>query len=177
MPAPISADDVPPGHLKFRVFAGADGLQNLVVISIAQDRDGFLWLGTEDGVYRFDGARFTHFTAEADGLSSSLIHVVGVAPGGGICAGGSTGLSCWNGIRFAREGRRGLPAVPIETMASYGGKLWVGTDGDGLYVRGDDGVFTRAPGWPGPPTATVNALWADADGLVVGNGSTVELSA
>src|ERR1041384_3473446 len=91
------AREAPPGHLKFRVFAGADGLRNLVIISIAQDDEGFLWIGTEDGVYRFDGERFTHFSVE-EGLASSLVHVVGVAPDGAVCVGSSNGLSCWDGI-------------------------------------------------------------------------------
>ena len=56
------ANDVPPGQLRFRVFAGADGLRNLVMVSIVQDRNGLLWIGTDDGVYRFDGERFTQFS-------------------------------------------------------------------------------------------------------------------
>ena len=165
--------DLPQGQIKFRVYDGADGLTNLGVASIAQDRQGFLWLASEDGVFRFDGERFTHFTIE-DGLLSRAIHVVGVDPAGEVCAGSDAGLVCWNGLQFSRA--PGLPAVAVHALASRGGILWVGTAGGGLYVRGDAGGFRPAPGWRGSPTTTVRALWADDDGLVVGDGTTVQLS-
>jgi len=165
---------VPPGQLKFRVFSGADGLRNQVIVSIAQDRDGLLWLATEDGVYRFDGERFTRFSVD-DGLSSSLALVVATAPDGNVCAGGMTGLACWDGERFSQARTHGLPAIPVLTMLSYGGRLWVGTRGGGLYVQSGNG-FVPAPGWPGSDTGSVRALWVDATGLVVGNDATVELS-
>jgi PAS domain S-box-containing protein len=167
--------DPPPGQRTFRVFDGADGLRNLVVVSLAQDDDGLLWLGTQDGVYRFDGEQFTHFSVD-DGLASSLVHVVGTAPDGRVCAGGNSGLSCWNGARFLRQAALGMPAIPVHTLVSYGGRLWVGTGGGGLYVQGADGRYTPAPGWPGAATTAVHALWADGRGLVAGNGATVELS-
>jgi PAS domain S-box-containing protein len=166
--------DVPTGKLTFRVLATPDGLANLVVISIVQDADGFLWLGTEDGVYRFDGERFSHFSVE-NGLSSSLTHVLGVAPDGAVCAGGNKGLVCWDGEQFSRAGVRALPEVPVQSLATFDGKLWVGTDGAGLYVQ-DHGAFVPAPGWPGNRATPINAIWADAAGLVIGNGATVELS-
>ena len=169
------ADELPHGLSKFRVFAGAEGLRNLVIGSLAQDGDGLLWLGTEDGVYRFDGERFKHFGVK-DGLLSSLTSVVGTAPDGRVCVGSILGLVCWNGSRFLPATRLGLPGVPVRTIAQHAGKLWVGTE-VGLYVQGDDGRFTRAPGWPGGLTTPVQALWADSEGLVVGNGSGVELSA
>jgi PAS domain S-box-containing protein len=174
---PALADRVadPPGQLTFRVFDGADGLRNLVVSSVAQDDDGLLWLGTQDGVYRFDGEQFTRFSVD-DGLASSLVHVVGIAPDGRVCAGGNSGLACWNGARFGRATALGMPAIPVHTLVSYGGRLWVGTSGGGLYVQGTDGRYAPAPGWPGAPTTAVHALWADGRGLVVGNGATVELS-
>ena len=166
--------DLPPGQSKFRVLAGADGLHNLVIMSIAQDGDGLLWLGTEDGVYRFDGERFTHFSVE-DGLVSSLTSVVALGPDGQVCVGSRTGLACWNGKRFSQDRVRGLPPVHIRSLASYGGKLWVGTETAGLYTRSEGGELVRAPGWPAG-SDTVHALWADADGLVAGSGATVVTS-
>ena len=175
---PVRADrseDVPPGQVTVRVFAGTAGLRNLVVASIAEDSDGFLWIGTEDGVYRFDGERFTRFSV-VEGLASSLVSVVGIAPDGRVCVGGGNGLVCRDGTGFSRATTRGLPPVPVLTMASYAGALWVGTDGAGLYVQGADGTFAPAAGWPGAVTTAVRALWADANGLVVGDGADVVLS-
>jgi PAS domain S-box-containing protein len=160
--------DTPLGHTKFRVFGPADGLRNLVIASIAQDANGFLWLGTEDGVYRFDGERFTRFPNES--------YVVGVGPDGNACVGYRTGLACWDGTGFSRARTHGMPEIPISTMASFAGKLWVGTDGAGLYVGDASGAFAPAPGWPGLKTTAIRALWADDDGLVVGDGATVQLS-
>ncbi|MGH9886889.1 MAG: two-component regulator propeller domain-containing protein, partial [bacterium] len=59
-----SARELPAGQRRFRGFTGADGLHNLVISSIAQDSGGFLWLATDDGVYRFDGERFTHLSLD-----------------------------------------------------------------------------------------------------------------
>ncbi|WP_431216024.1 ligand-binding sensor domain-containing protein [Puia sp. P3] len=45
----------------------ADGLAGSTVYCITQDRDGFIWMGTETGVSRFDGTHFRSFTTK-DGL-------------------------------------------------------------------------------------------------------------
>ena len=155
------------------MFAGADGLRNLVINSIVQDGNGFLWIVTDDGVYRFEGERFTHFSV-ADGLSSSDLFVVGVGPDGNACVGSASGLVCWDGTRFSHTSTLGLPAIPVHAMVSFAGKLWVGTQGAGLFVRDAAGVFAPAPGWRG--ASNVRALWADAGGLVVGDGATVQLT-
>src|SRR6266496_1572065 len=77
----LADNDVPPGQWSVRVFGAADGLSNLAITNIVQDHDGFLWLSTDDGVCRFDGERFTHFSIE-DGLVSNMFVVVGVGPDG-----------------------------------------------------------------------------------------------
>ena len=142
------AHGVPRGQRRFRVFAGADGLRNLVIGGIAQDRNGFLWVATDDGVYRFNGERFTHFSVD-HGLSSSLNFVVAIGPDGAPCVGSPNGLVCWNGTRFSQSGTRGLPRASIHAIVTFTGKLWVGTDRGGLYVQDGSGGFIPAPGWPG----------------------------
>ena len=42
----------------FRHYGIADGLQNLAVLSLAQDRAGYIWAGSEGGLYRYDGSHF-----------------------------------------------------------------------------------------------------------------------
>ena len=175
MASSASADDVPRGQSRFQVFAGDDGLRNLVLGSITQDPSGHLWVATDDGVYRFDGERFTHFSVD-HGLSSSLNFVIGIAPDGAPCVGSPNGLVCWNGTRFSQNGTRGLPRASVHAMVSYAGKLWVGTDRGGLYVQDGEGGFAPAQGWPGRPTSKIRGLWADASGLVVGDGAIVELT-
>jgi PAS domain S-box-containing protein len=181
LPRPLLADghardDLPAGQMRARVFAGADGLRNLVITSIAQDANGLLWLATDDGVYRFDGERFAHFSLDS-GLASSASNIVAVGPDGAVCVGSRGGLGCWDGKQFSQQRARGLPAVAVHTMLSFAGKLWVGTEGAGLYVQASNGMFAPAPGWPGRPAATVHALWADVSGLVVSDGATVRLTA
>jgi ligand-binding sensor domain-containing protein len=45
----------------FRTFGNAEGLGNLAVRQIYQDQVGFIWVSTEDGIYRYDGERFEAF--------------------------------------------------------------------------------------------------------------------
>jgi len=164
-----TAEVVPAGQIRFRSFGAADGLRNLVVWSLAQDGAGMVWVGTDDGVYRYDGKRFAHFSVQ-DGLPSSAVSVLGVAPDGQICAGGAKGMVCWDTAthRFDAATAAGLPNTVIRGIAQRADQLWVGTD-EGLFVREGDAAFVRAPGWPGGRDA-VPALWADALGVVAALG-------
>jgi hypothetical protein len=59
-------------HYSFSEPAKAlgEGLGNLNVNCIAQDRQGYLWVGTENGLYRYDGSQFREFGA-GEGLHHS----------------------------------------------------------------------------------------------------------
>lgn len=48
------------------------GLAGAIVYSVAEDKDGFLWFGTENGISRFDGTHFQKFTT-ADGLPDNEV--------------------------------------------------------------------------------------------------------
>ncbi len=56
-----------------RIFGVDDGLPHRQVNCILQDRQGFIWIGTESGVARFDGLRFKIFNKAENGLSSDQI--------------------------------------------------------------------------------------------------------
>ena len=55
----LSAQSAPP--LQFTRLAAEDGLSQGGVMAISQDSQGFLWLGTEDGLDRYDGYEVRHF--------------------------------------------------------------------------------------------------------------------
>lgn len=54
-------------HLRLK-----DGLSNDHVVSIAQDKKGFLWFATEEGLNRFDGIRFTSYYKEENNFQTGL---------------------------------------------------------------------------------------------------------
>src|SRR5438093_1726886 len=53
-------------------YDSRDGLGSATVYCMTQDKDGFLWFGTETGLSRFDGTHFRNFTQE-DGLPDNEI--------------------------------------------------------------------------------------------------------
>jgi diguanylate cyclase (GGDEF)-like protein len=76
-------------HLSFSETAG--GMDNLNVNCMAQDRSGYLWVGTENGLYRYDGSQFRKFGA-ADGLRGRTIQSLFAARDGPLFVGTTTGI-------------------------------------------------------------------------------------
>ena len=85
----------------FRYFGAAEGLSNLSVRTVYQDRVGFLWVATVDGFFRYDGDRFEGF-GTAEGVPSSPGAAFGDAPDGSLLAGGAFGLLRFRGNRFEK---------------------------------------------------------------------------
>ena len=54
----------------FNQFTDADGLSQSTIFSMIQDKEGFLWLGTIDGLNRFDGYKFNVYTNDPDDSTS-----------------------------------------------------------------------------------------------------------
>ncbi len=152
------AGPAPEGHFSFRSYGGEQGLENQVAWRAAQDAQGFLWVGTEDGAYRYDGERFQHFGV-ADGLPSNWVIRIEVAAGK-LWVGTFRGLARWDGARF-----RSAPDVPASQVNSLAvapsGQLWVAT-ANGLYRQAGD-RFEAAPEWVG---GEAHAVWVDPDGAV-----------
>jgi ligand-binding sensor domain-containing protein len=89
----------------FDVFDHERGLGNSTVTRIVRDHQGGLWVGTENGLYRYDGYRFLAFTT-AEGLASNRITAIHESPGGTLWVGTLEGLSWREGTGF-RSGEKG----------------------------------------------------------------------
>ena len=69
---PAAARVLPAGIRPFRTYGTEAGMGNLAAMRLAQDAAGFLWVATQDGVYRYDGNRFARFGL-GEGLPSSYV--------------------------------------------------------------------------------------------------------
>ncbi|MCB9266803.1 MAG: hypothetical protein H6558_17385 [Lewinellaceae bacterium] len=121
-----------------------DGLSNNTIYSIVEDKDGFLWFGSRDGLHRYDGYEFRIFkSGPEDSLSlpSNNVQTLFRHPNGDIWIGLKVGGLCI----FERESQQ-LKANPLEGIGfpnwrevsiqaifqdSYG-DYWLGTAGNGV---------------------------------------------
>src|SRR5580658_6539629 len=83
----------------FKFYGEEEGLQNLAVQVVLQDRTGFLWVGTQNGLFRYDGSRFTAF-GRADGLPAGRIDSLHESADGTLWVGTDYGLARRRGDRF-----------------------------------------------------------------------------
>jgi len=83
----------------FGVYRQSRGLQNLTVSDLSFDRQGFLWAGTENGLYRFLGDRFQRFGSD-QGIQEREIQCVLAAPDGTLLVGTYRNLYRWTGSVF-----------------------------------------------------------------------------
>src|ERR1700728_1841852 len=103
-----------------------DGLPSTFVYSIAQTRDGFLWLGTDDGLVRFDGVQFTRWRpAMPNGELPGQVRVLHVSRRGELLLGTGAGLA-----GSARNG--GIEATQLDSAVqsiedAADGSLWIAT--------------------------------------------------
>lgn len=71
----VAADDtLPDDSIRFLNLDTASGLSQATVLTVAQDRYGFIWLGTSDGLNRYDGHDTRIFRRGEQGLSRDSVH-------------------------------------------------------------------------------------------------------
>ena len=138
----------------FRHYGGADGLQNLVILSLVQDRAGYIWAGTEGGLYRYDGTRF-RLMASVEGLPCTTeVHALHVATDGMLWANTCERIFRFDGQRFHAIGGIGGMLSGAQRMANDAhGNVALATP-NGLYEAVPDGGSYVARPYPlGPELA------------------------
>nr|WP_320132603.1 diguanylate cyclase [uncultured Holophaga sp.] len=145
------ATSEPAGLFRFRLYGAEQGLRDATFTSLAQDRTGFLWVGTETGLLRFDGHRFRKW-GRREGLPESHITLVEADPVEGVwITTAHKGVFLFRGGVFHPPVAGGQPLVPspASLIPGWDGGLWMLRE-DGLYRQTDAQVFRRVTGVPAP---------------------------
>ncbi len=170
---------------RMRRLGAAEGMPSRMVLSLAQDRQGYVWAATNDGLARVDGVGlrvWRHDPADPGSLPGNEIETLLVDPLDRVWV-GSSGV----GLSMLPPGRERFQRFPeLETACegqvwslAYAGKsLWIGTNRHGICRREENGRLVRYRADPADPASlpddTIYSLLADPQGRVwVGTGSGV----
>ncbi|HLL02348.1 MAG TPA: two-component regulator propeller domain-containing protein [Myxococcaceae bacterium] len=149
----------PPGSLPFVTYGAEAGFGQWHVRDIAQDSSGILWVGTDDGIYLYDGYRFRR--AEHEGLPTTHIVRLVAGPAGTMWCATLEGWARWHAGRWTPYGTgQGVRGDWVDLRVDPTGRAWVASSG-GLFQEQEDGRFSPVPGWPG---GTPMSLWSEPSG-------------
>ena len=140
-----------------------DGLPQNGVAAIAQSLDGYLWLGTQEGLVRYDGQEFVVFDKyNTEAMLESQVHALAIGNEGELWIGTEGGLLLYKrGVFQAFTEISGLPHHIITSIAvGYDDSVWVGTRG-GLARFGGGGT---------------RQVWTENDGLLSSSVRAVAVS-
>ncbi len=117
----------------FRYYGQEQGLRNLAANCILQDHAGYIWVGTQSGLFRYEGYTFDAYGTE-NGLPSADVQALLESPDGTLWAGTRRGLARFVGDRFEAAPTGRVEVVGNSTLATDPqNRLFVGTS-QGLLV-------------------------------------------
>jgi ligand-binding sensor domain-containing protein/signal transduction histidine kinase len=152
-----------PQGLPFRNYLEKDGLPSPIVYCIYQDSRGYLRLGTDKGLSRFDGVEFKNVKND-NGFADNRINTIWEDRQGNIWFGGKGGVSCFapgEPVNYSYRNRladRDVYAIAEDRE----GKLWFGTS-KGLSCF-DGKTFRHFSGADGLHTDTIFTIAIDKTG-------------
>ncbi|MDJ0839592.1 MAG: two-component regulator propeller domain-containing protein [Acidobacteriota bacterium] len=169
------------GHTQFEHLTADNGLSGNWVRCITQDRDGFLWVGTQDGLNRYDGYEFAVFKpdpADPTTLSNNMVLCLFVDSLSRLWVGTNGGLNRFHAEtqNFTRYLHRSDDPdslsgnVVHDIVEDKTGKLWVATDRGLNYFDPETGRASSFRHRPDRPDSlsddVVRALAVESDGTL-----------
>ncbi len=159
-----------PGNSRF-VFQrlGEDlGLSTLTVTSIAQDGQGFMWIGTQSGLIRYDGSRIQKYSIK-EGLPSTIVDQVLVGNTGRMVVATRKGISVAKDGRFVTltmpSGATVEPGYQYAALDQFGNVYYATTRGLFRYSY-DDPTRANRVEIDGERDVPIEAVYASPDGHV-----------
>lgn len=150
----------------FRSWQREQGLPENFVRGLAQTRDGYLWVASDEGVCRFDGVNFFPLGLP-EGFQSGPVRVLFGDSRGALWVGTADGgLNRWYDGRLSKFTMRdGLPADAITALAEdRAGRLWVGTQAGLAVWQGEHALVL--PGTESLAGKAVATLFCDSHGVM-----------
>ena len=140
-------------NLHFINFSSKDGLSSNTINVIVKDRFGYIWFGSEDGLSKFDGTRFTvynHNAVDTSTIRSNFVMSIYEDREGRLWVGTSKGLSLYDRDRDAFQNINVTLGNSARTIcADHSGSLWIGSysglfrydpaSGASTYYSAEDG--------------------------------------
>jgi signal transduction histidine kinase/ligand-binding sensor domain-containing protein/DNA-binding response OmpR family regulator len=133
-----------------KLFGLDNGLSSSMVTDIHQDRSGFIWVATEDGLNRFDGIKFTTYRqnkGDSACVSSNLIHVLFEDSAGRMYLGSINGLQYYDQATDSFQtiplliNESGVANVRVLTICQRkNGDILIGTSGHGVFKLENKGA-------------------------------------
>ncbi|MGA9246225.1 MAG: two-component regulator propeller domain-containing protein, partial [Silvibacterium sp.] len=142
-PRPAQDADIPLRDLKFAHLTTNDGLSQGYVVAILQDRRGFMWFATRDGLNRYDGNSFVVYKNnpnDPDSLNSNFIQDLIEDNHGYLWIATNTGLNKFDPatercVRYLHDPNNpnSIGGASVKSIAQDSrGSIWLGTEGSGL---------------------------------------------
>ncbi len=175
-PSPALDPNRPLKEFGHQAWLTENGLPQNTVQAIVQTNDGYLWIGTQEGLARFDGINFTVFDKEnTPAFKSNDIRFLTEDKQNRLWVSTSYGLVCRHNGQFkSYTVDEGLPDNSIGPVVEDAtGNIWIGTD-DGL-LRFENGKFRVFTTDHGLGRNVIQTLTARANGsLLVGTSAGVQ---
>ncbi len=142
-----------PGRIKYSYLTMKQGLSKNAITCLFQDRTGYMWIGTIDGLNKYDGYTMTVYKRDknnAASLTNNYIRTIAEDKDGRIWVGTSNGLDRLDPITESFTHYAAVDSLPFSlsgnsvwtTYADRAGRMWVGTDmGLNLYDPDKDRFF------------------------------------
>lgn len=135
--------------MRGRLYSSKDQLSSSLVHYVYQDRQGFIWICSENGLDRYDGYSFVNYDI-TKGLSSDNINTVYQGRNNDLYIGSTTGLSVMHNNRIQsirikeNNSTRPFDAYITDFCEAPNGTIYVGTSGRGLWRINNDATVTKA---------------------------------
>src|SRR5437868_6204063 len=108
------------------------GLPQDSISAITQTTDGYLWLGTDEGLARFDGYEFTIFSRDHGDMPSNSVTALAAGPDGSLWIGTHSGITQYRDRRFRSYSKKdGLADNSVSALfVDHAGALWAVAGGN-----------------------------------------------